>query len=366
MHYYSEAVTDPSHRGRRADSPTHLDVGSLVLRARTGDPAALVALMEQSYPALTRFCAQLVGPNTAEDLAQETVLRTAAALEGLRDPTRFSAWLFGIAANLARRWWERRNRWPLSLERLALTYPDVDWASAYPHGTPDLVVEEADCPGPPAPGRPPEHRRRPAHLRRSPRRCRHPHPLWWSEMMKRPWPAGRPLAERAMIVFVNGPFGIGKSSVAARLVELLRGSLLFDPEEVGYFLRKILRPIDDPPDFQHLALWRRLTVIVAEQVLATYGRPLVMPMTIWRRAYFDEVVGGLRAAGIDVRHFCLVATPGTVYARLRDRGDAPVDGFAWSQVEPSLAAFASPAFERHIDTGAKTVDAIAAEIHSQL
>jgi RNA polymerase sigma factor (sigma-70 family) len=67
-----------------------------------------------------------------------------AALHALRDPERFSAWLYGIAANLARKWWERRARWPLSLDRLALTYPDVDWAPATVGGAPDLLAEAAD------------------------------------------------------------------------------------------------------------------------------------------------------------------------------------------------------------------------------
>jgi DNA-directed RNA polymerase specialized sigma24 family protein len=77
---------------------------ALVRTARTGDTAALAALMEQTYPALTRFCTRLVGSGTAQDLAQETVFRAVAALDDLRDPRRFSAWLFGIATNVARRW----------------------------------------------------------------------------------------------------------------------------------------------------------------------------------------------------------------------------------------------------------------------
>src|SRR5688572_3540708 len=98
------------------------EVATRVQRARAGDRAALASLIDDAYPSLSRFCAQLVGHGSAEDLAQETILRATAALHGLRDPERFVAWLFGIAANLAHRSWERRARWPLSLDHLALTY----------------------------------------------------------------------------------------------------------------------------------------------------------------------------------------------------------------------------------------------------
>jgi RNA polymerase sigma-70 factor (ECF subfamily) len=56
---------------------------------------------------------------TAQDLAQEALLRAHGALPRLADPARFEAWLCGIAANLARSWWRRQARAPVSLEGLA-------------------------------------------------------------------------------------------------------------------------------------------------------------------------------------------------------------------------------------------------------
>ena len=83
-----------------------------------------------------------------------------------------------------------------------------------------------------------------------------------------------------MIVVVNGTFGVGKTTVAERLVGRLPGSLLFDAELVGSFLRRIVTPIENPADFQDLALWRSLTVTIARDLRATYGCALIMPMTI--------------------------------------------------------------------------------------
>ncbi len=49
-----------------------------------------------------------------------------------------------------------------------------------------------------------------------------------------------------MIVFINGTFGVGKTTAAERLVVRLPGSLLFDAELVGSLLRRIVAPIENP------------------------------------------------------------------------------------------------------------------------
>jgi hypothetical protein len=170
-----------------------------------------------------------------------------------------------------------------------------------------------------------------------------------------------------MIIFINGPFGVGKTTVAERLAQRIPNSLLFDAEEVGYFLRKVVAPIEKPDDFQHLPLWRALTVTTARGLQERYGRTLIMPMTIWRAAYFDEVIGGLRAFEPDLYHFCLTATEQTLHARLRGRGDRPeVFAWCWEQAQHCLPAFQSPAFAVHIATDGKTPAALVEEILARL
>ena len=123
----------------------------LVRAAQRGDAASFGYLVDGVGPGLRRFCARLAGEAGAEDLLQETLLRAFRALPGLERPERFEAWLFAIAANLARTWWRRQLRWPISLEGLALTYPDVPaeaWlasAAALTHPGPlDVVFEERE------------------------------------------------------------------------------------------------------------------------------------------------------------------------------------------------------------------------------
>src|SRR5207248_3034148 len=130
-------------------------------------------------------------------------------------------------------------------------------------------------------------------------------------------------------------------TVAERLVEILPNSFLFDAEEVGQFLNKVLGSIDQPDDFQHYPMWRSLVVTTAKLLRQSYDRDLIMPMTIWHLPYFDEVIGGLRRIEPSFYHFCLTASVVTIQERLRRRGTGP-GTWTWDRAERCHAAFQSP------------------------
>ncbi|MEU4541826.1 ATP-binding protein [Nonomuraea dietziae] len=106
-----------------------------------------------------------------------------------------------------------------------------------------------------------------------------------------------------MIIWLNGPFGGGKTTTANELVGLLPGAHFFDPEMVGYFLRHVLP--DAQGDFQDLPAWRALAAETALQVHAHYGGPLVVAMTVLCKDYHDEIFTAIRARGVGVRHVVL-------------------------------------------------------------
>lgn len=83
-----------------------------------------------------------------------------------------------------------------------------------------------------------------------------------------------------MIVWINGTFGAGKSSVARQLVPLLPRARVYDPETVGDLLRHVLtEPVDDSQDWPP---WRQLVVETAAEVHRYVGGILVTPMTVLR------------------------------------------------------------------------------------
>ena len=95
-----------------------------------------------------------------------------------------------------------------------------------------------------------------------------------------------------MIIFINGPFGIGKTTTAQLLVERLPHAMVYDPEVMGNYLQYLLKTIDPVDDFQDYVLWRTLTVEVARLLRTTYGQSLIVPMTVTRPDYYDAIVHG--------------------------------------------------------------------------
>ncbi|MFC8676241.1 AAA family ATPase [Streptomyces griseorubiginosus] len=126
-----------------------------------------------------------------------------------------------------------------------------------------------------------------------------------------------------MIVWINGAFGSGKSTLVEELRPRWPESLVFDPEMVGYVLREI---VEVPTgDFQDLRLWRRQVAQLAVGLVEEYRRPLLVPMTLVNPGYLDEIFGALREAGLDVRHFFLKVAPEVLERRIDGRSFFPDD-----------------------------------------
>ena len=83
----------------------------LVAAARGGDDDAFGTLVDRHYARTRALVRSLLrDPDEAADVTQEAVLQAFLGLEHLRDPARFGAWLYGIAANLARMRLRRARR----------------------------------------------------------------------------------------------------------------------------------------------------------------------------------------------------------------------------------------------------------------
>lgn len=80
-----------------------------------------------------------------------------------------------------------------------------------------------------------------------------------------------------MILWVNGAYGAGKTSVCRALQAKLHRSHLFDPEEVGDVIRRIL-PVELWKDnFQDYPLWRSTTAALLQAAAEAYCGVILVP-----------------------------------------------------------------------------------------
>jgi gluconate kinase len=146
-----------------------------------------------------------------------------------------------------------------------------------------------------------------------------------------------------VIIWINGGFGSGKTTLAEELHRRLPDALVYDPEHVGLMLWKWMRPNGD---FQDLPSWRELVVATALSLRRHHADTLVVPMSLIREAYRTEILGGLADAGEDVLHVFLEADAGVLRDRLAARDDILQDAVgsrlacAWalSRIDAAIAA----------------------------
>jgi gluconate kinase len=121
-----------------------------------------------------------------------------------------------------------------------------------------------------------------------------------------------------VIIWLNGSFRAGKTTLAGELHRRLPDAVVYNPEDVGLMLWKWMRPNDD---FQDLPSWRELVVATALSLRRHHADTLIVPMSLIRDAYRGEILGGLADAGEEVLHVFLEADREV----LRERHDARVD-----------------------------------------
>ncbi|MFF7451216.1 MULTISPECIES: AAA family ATPase [unclassified Streptomyces] len=170
-----------------------------------------------------------------------------------------------------------------------------------------------------------------------------------------------------MLLWINGPFGGGKTQTAYEIQRRLPGSVVCDPEHAGFGLRRMLPP-ELRGDFQDLRSWRQGVVEVLDLALTRRDGVVVVPMTVTDSGYFAETVGRLGELGHDVRHFTLLAERETVVRRLRERGfghllsyvggkNAGLGRETWAlrQLDHCLERLSEPEFAEHLWTDHSTV-----------
>jgi hypothetical protein len=149
-----------------------------------------------------------------------------------------------------------------------------------------------------------------------------------------------------MIIWINGPFGIGKSHTAYELVGRIENSFLYNPEKVGFVLQKQLPIWKSVNDFQDSKAWRSYNYEHLHEIDAS-DQVIIVPMTVIKKEYYDEIIGKLKMDHT-VFHFSLMASKATIEKRLTKRGDRRSWNFR--QIDRCAEGLKDPLFEEKIDT----------------
>jgi len=97
-----EAVSLVGQSSARAGTLMNSSV-ELIARARRGEDEAFRLIFDRYARPIISFIYDMIGQrDLAEELTQETFVRAYKNLKALRDDSKLSTWLFGIAKNVAR------------------------------------------------------------------------------------------------------------------------------------------------------------------------------------------------------------------------------------------------------------------------
>jgi predicted kinase len=170
-----------------------------------------------------------------------------------------------------------------------------------------------------------------------------------------------------VLVWIDGAFGVGKTTVAKALARRWPAALTFDPEQLGFLLRRVGPPDLRTRDFQEMPLWRQLVRQTAAGLIEHHGRPLIVPMALPDPRSRDEIVGGLRHSGLDVRHFLLLTSEPTLRRRLFWRWSLPASRrWARAQIGRFPRPASPPELATCVQTDRRRVRDIVAEILATL
>ena len=161
-----------------------------------------------------------------------------------------------------------------------------------------------------------------------------------------------------MIIWLNGPFGVGKTTLANRLHQEIPDSILYDPENLGDFFQENLPKAVCPEDFQDYPIWRQTTVQIIRDLATKTGKVIIVPMTVFKKEYCQEIIEQGLIEDMCVQHYILVAEKETILDRLNKRTQEN-NNWALKHLDNCLQAFEDQIPGRKIDTDGLTVDEIA-------
>ncbi|CYV46368.1 AAA family ATPase [Streptococcus suis] len=164
-----------------------------------------------------------------------------------------------------------------------------------------------------------------------------------------------------MIIWLNGPFGVGKTTLASILHKRIENSYLYDPELLGDFLQHQLPQTVCPEDFQDYSVWRQSAYKIVFDLATKTDKIIIIPMTIYKKEYYQEIIQQLIQDKIPLEHYILLADKTTILERLDNRVNED-NIWAKRHLDVCLQAFENQIPGQKLNTDSLSPEEVAREI----
>ncbi|HFI0466195.1 TPA: AAA family ATPase [Streptococcus suis] len=164
-----------------------------------------------------------------------------------------------------------------------------------------------------------------------------------------------------MIIWLNGPFGVGKTTLANILHKQIENSYLYDPELLGDFLQSQLPQAVCLKDFQDYSVWRQSTYQIVFDLATKTDKIIIVPMTIYKKEYYQEIIQQLIKDKIPLEQYILLADKTTILERLDNRVNED-NIWAKRHLDVCLKAFESHIPGQRLNTDSLKPEEVAKEI----
>lgn len=156
-----------------------------------------------------------------------------------------------------------------------------------------------------------------------------------------------------MIIWISGPYGVGKSTLAEAMAEKMGNALIFDAEEVGNVVRENYPDCPYGYIFEDYPLWGEFCYMLLKDIHEKFQKDILVPMTLLREKSYG-IIEKLDQDGIQTPLVILEASYQTVHDRILARGE---EEGCWCMENIELARAGSAALPGiHIQTDGKSVE----------
>lgn len=166
-----------------------------------------------------------------------------------------------------------------------------------------------------------------------------------------------------MIIWISGPYGVGKSTLAEAMAEKMENALIFDAEEVGNAVRENYPDCPYGLIFEDYPLWSEFCYMLLKDIHEKFQKDILVPMTLLREKSYG-IIEKLNRDGIKTHLIVLEASYQTVHDRILSRGE---EEGCWCMENIELARDGSAALPGiHFQTDNRTVAELAAFVMKEI